>query len=381
MEYGTRPCDQEQKLIDIKKSLMDEKFYELQFFSKQIVIDNPKLWYPIGVGEPFLYDVEIELYCGNALCDRHTFQTGIRTFEAKRTAGRKYRRRWENFLFSVNGKEFFLKGINWAPIDALLAIDEREYKWALTLAKNAGIQMLRVWSGGGIPETDTFYRLCDEMGILVWQDHLLANTYSSTAIDIELLESQESYNLYRIRNHPSLVLHNGGNEFAAYSTGNAACMFAISRIVKDLDPARIFHNTTPDKGSAHVYRDMEPVWFRHLYRDLPFMAESGISCVPAYATLKKALSKEEAALPFSDFLCPDYAEKFPGFLNHAMGYKPKYIPHILSRASQIIELKNCSFEQICKATQTQAYEFYTTLVQAMEENYPRSGGVLPWRMR
>ena len=367
-----------EKLIDIKKSMMNERFYELQFFSKQIVIDNPKLWYPIGVGEPFLYDVEIELYCGNALCDRHTFQTGIRTFEAKRTAGRKYRRRWENFLFSVNGKEFFLKGINWAPIDALLAIDEREYKWALTLAKNAGIQMLRVWSGGGIPETDTFYRLCDEMGILVWQDHLLANTYSSTAIDIELLESQESYNLYRIRNHPSLVLHNGGNEFAAYSTGNAACMFAISRIVKDLDPARIFHSTTPDKGSAHVYRDMEPVWFRHLYRDLPFMAESGISCFPAYATLKKALSKEEAALPFSDFLCPDYAEKFPGFLNHAMGYKPKYIPHILSRASQIIDLKNCSFEQICKATQAQAYEFYTTLVQAMEENYPRSGGVLPW---
>ena len=367
-----------EKLIDIKKSLMDEKFYELQFFSKQIVIDAPKLWYPIGMGEPFLYDVEIALYFDGALCDRHRFKTGIRTFESKRTAGRKYRRRWENFLFSVNGKEFFLKGINWMPIDFLYSIDEKEYKWALTLAKNAGIRMLRVWSGGGMPETDTFYRLCDEMGILVMQDHLLANVYSTTAIDMELLESQESYNLYRIRNHPSLVLHNGGNEFPAYSTGNAACMFAISRIVRDLDPARIFHNASPDKGSAHIYRDMEPVWYRHIYKDLPFIAEAGIHSFPAYATLKKLLPKEELSERVADLFSSDFAKNFPGLLNHFTEYIPERVPRMLSRASQITNLKKCSIEQLCKATQTQAYEFYMTLVQATEENYPRSGGILPW---
>lgn len=155
------------KLTDFKKSLINPEYHELQFFSKEICVENPRLWFPLGLGEPFLYKVEIEMYCDGVLCDSHTFMTGIRTFESRRSAGEKYRTRWEEFRFSVNGRDFFLKGMNWTPIDYLYDINPNEYEWALTLVKNAGIQLLRVWSGGGMPETDTFYDLCDELGIMV----------------------------------------------------------------------------------------------------------------------------------------------------------------------------------------------------------------------
>ena len=195
------------KLTDFEKSLINPNYYELQFFSKEIKVENPRLWFPLGLGEPFLYKVEVKMYCNGVLCDSHEFMTGIRIFESGRTAGEKYRTRWEDFRFSVNGQDFFLKGMNWTPIDYLYDINPDEYEWLLTLAKNAGIQLLRVWSGGGMPETDTFYELCDKLGIMVWQDHMIANTNATQSFPQDILESQEAYNIYRIRNHPSLVIH------------------------------------------------------------------------------------------------------------------------------------------------------------------------------
>jgi beta-mannosidase len=123
---------------------------------------------------------------------------------------------------------------------------------------------------------------------------------------------------------------------------------------------------------------MEPVWYRHIYKELPFIAEAGIHSFPSYSTLKKILPKDELSLPLPDLTSPEFVENFPGILNHFTEYHPERVPRMLSRASQIMDLKNCGLEQMCKATQTQAYEFYTTLVQATEENYPRSGGILPW---
>lgn len=365
-------------LTDFEKSLMNPNFYELQFFSKEIKVENPRLWYPLGLGEPFLYKVEIAMYCGGVLCDSQEFATGIRTFESYRTAGEKYRTRWEDFRFSVNGHDFFLKGMNWTPIDYLYDINPDEYEWVLTLVKNAGIQLLRVWSGGGMPETDTFYELCDQLGIMVWQDHMIANTPATQSFPQDILESQEAYNIYRIRNHPSLVIHCGGNEFNPYSTNNAASMFVIDRTVRTLDPSRIFHYTTPDKGSAHIYRDMEPVWYRHIYKQLPFLAESGIHSFPNFRTIKKLINEKESTGVLPDLSSKEFGENFPELINHFSEYTPSRIPRMLSRASQIIDVNASSLEDICEATQVQAYEFYQLMIQSIRENYPVCGGIMPW---
>ena len=363
---------------DFPGLMMDEKYRELQFFTKEIEISSPRLWYPVGLGNPFLYLVEITMSVDDRLCDRISFQTGIRTFDAMRTAGRKYRTRWENFHFAINGTPFFLMGVNWMPIDFLYDISPSEYEWCLMMAKNAGIQMIRVWSGGGMPETDYFYDLCDQLGIMVWQDHMIANTCETYNYDQEVLESQEAYNLYRIRNHPSLVLHCGGNEFNPYHTGNAASMFVISRIIKDLDPSRLFHYTTADRGSAHVYRDIEPAWFHHLYKQLPFLAETGIHNFPTFVTMQQVICRKECSGILPSLTSEAFQKGYPELLNHFTEYTPIHVSRMLSRISQIGDVRKFTLEDMCEAAQVQAYEFYTLVIQAMRENYPVCGGILPW---
>ena len=365
-------------LNDLEKSYIHPDFYELQFFSKNIIVENPRLWYPIGLGEPYLYKVEAELWYEGVLYDSLEFMNGIRLFESRRTEGEKVRTRWENFRFSVNGKDFFLKGINWAPIDLLYNIDEKEYEWILSLAKNAGIQMLRVWSGGGMPETDTFYELCDKMGIMVWQDHMMANTADMSNISQEVYEAQEAYNVYRIRNHPSLVIHCGGNENNPYSTRMAHIMFVLSRVLKDLDPSRIFHYNSPDRGSIHLYRNMEPVWYRHIYKHIPFVGESGIHSFPSFATYKQLVSEEECNGKLPDIASEEFQKNYPEILNHFTEYAPYRIPVMLSRASQICNLEDITLKDLCEASHVSAYEFYNLMIQSMRENYPYCGGILPW---
>ena len=364
--------------IDYEKSCIDNRWYELQFYNKTITIDNPKLWYPNGLGDAYLYDVELVMSYDGKECDRHSFKTGIRTFTSAKTAGPKYRQRWNNFRFYINGKDFFLQGMNWQPTDFLYKIDEDKYRWLLTLAKNSGIQLIRVWSGGGRYEDDIFYNLCDELGLMVWQDSMMANMYDTHCYNQEILESQIAYNLYRIRNHASLVIHCGGNEFNPYSEKNAASMFIVDRIIRQLDRNKIFHYTTADMGSAHIYRDMEPVWYSKLYAHMPFVGESGIHSFPTYKALKKLICKNEYERPLPNLSSPEFAENFPELVNHFTEYNPTRIPRMTSRISQIDNLNGITLERMCEASQVQAYEFYMIMIQSFRNNYPYCGGIMPW---
>lgn len=365
-------------LVDFLNLGMDKRFFESQFYRKEIQIKHPKLWYPNGMGEAFLYNVTVNLFYNDKVMDTHIFKYGIRSFSASYTKGNKYRNRWGKFLFSVNGKEFFLKGMNWTPIDFLFDISPERYEWCLTLAKNAGIQLLRVWNGGGMPETDTFYEICDRLGILVWQDLFIANSDNNENYPHEVLEAQTAYNLYRIRNHPSLVILCGGNEFNPYTSGNAAAMFIIQRTVDMLASDKVYYYTTADQGSAHIYIDMEPVWYRHRYKQLPFLAESGIHSYPSYKTIKKLVDKEESESEVCDLSSPTFREDFPGLVNHMSEYSPERVPRMMARNSQIMNLHISGLEDVCLASQVQVYEFYQLMIQSMQENFPICGGIMPW---
>ena len=376
-----RSSDRE-KLIDHDAlGLRDARFKEFPFFTKTIRIDSPKLWYPTGMGEPSLYELEIVMLYRDRVCDKHTVKTGIRTLTVGRTAGRKYRTRWNDFSFSVNGKDFFLKGMNLMPLDYVLNLDPKEYRWALTLAKNAGIQLLRLWSGGGLPETDYFFELCDTLGIMVWQDHRIANTSNTSGYSREVLESQEAYNLYRTRNHPSLVVHCGGNEFNPYHENNSATMFTITHLIKTLDPAKVYYYASPDGGSSHCYNDMDPAWYYSIFKGLPLLAESGLHNFPTYHTLRSLIREEEAEGVLPDLLSEEFRERYPDLLHHFTEYQPDRAPRLLARISQIGDISNMTLSDICEAGQIQAYEFYLLMVQAMRSSYPVCGGVMPWAFK
>ena len=365
------------ELLDLSHICSNEKYRECFYFKKTFLLSDPQLWWPNTLGEPFLYTVRLQLSKDGRILDTLTFDTGIRSVDYDYTAGDRYRLRWEQFRFTVNGRPIFLKGMNWTPVDFLYDVTTADLRWALEMAKNAGYELIRVWSGGGMPEDDRFYALCDELGLMVMQDNFIANQ-TTDEWDRRVLASQVSMNLYRIRNHPSLILHTGGNENNPYALGNDACMWVISREIADIDPSRRFWRTTPDKGSAHIYRDMEPVWYRKVYGGLPFVGESGIHSFPNAKTFRQQISAEEYAAPLDNIFSEEFKTAHPQLINHFSEFHPARIPRMLSRASAVCDMKSVTFPDICEATQMSAYEFYQIMIQSMRENYPVCGGIMPW---
>ena len=354
-----------------------ENMQECQIYERDILLNGIKLWYPQGLGDQPLYRVEITLMAGDVLLDKISLSTGIRVIEYKRTAGRRYRQRWDKYLMSVNGKSFFIKGMNWTPIDFLLTSTDEEYLWALDLLKNQGIQLVRVWNGGNFPEDERFYDYCDKNGILVWQDSFISNDPSILWDDM-LLEAQICYNLFRLRNRASLAVNCGGNEFSCYHHHFNEGAFVSERSFTDLDPTRKYIRTTPDKGLSHNYNDMEPNWFRKNWKELPMMSEVGTHSFPNYKSLKQLVSIKEATELFGDFNSPDFANRFPELLNHFTENDPCRIPRMLSRSTHISDFANSNLESMCEATGIASYEFYQLLCQSMRENYPVTAGVMPW---
>ena len=366
------------EILDKRYITSYPKYYECQFFESDFEIENPRLWWPNGMGSPELYRVTLELFDEDgALLDIISFDTGIRTVEYRRSAGHRMRQRWDSWMYSVNGREFFVKGMNWAPVDFLYDITDEDYRWALELAKNEGLQLIRVWSGGGMPEDDRFYSLCDEFGMMVMQDSFIANGLTDKW-DRQILQAQVCRNLYRIRNHPSLISHTGGNEINPYALNNDAAMWVISREIHDLDPSRKFYNTTPEKGSAHIYQDMEPVWYRKKYAQLPFIGESGIHSFPNAKSLRQLMSPDEYNRRLSDIYSEEFKIKNPELHNHISEFNPSRIPRMMSRATAITNTRGIDLASLCEATHVASYEFYQIMANSMRENYPISCGMLPW---
>ncbi|MBQ3848653.1 MAG: hypothetical protein II748_07385 [Clostridia bacterium] len=364
------------KLLDAS-SFVGNKYPESQFYERDIEIRDPKIWDPMSREKASVYKARVDLLHEGKVCDTQSLNLGIRTIAAEPAEGRKFRSSWNDWQFVINGKKEFIKGMNWTPIDFLYDISPEKYRMNLELIKNQGVNMVRVWSGGGMPETEAFYDTCDELGLMVWQDHFPANTVSTKGWPMDVLESQEALNIYRMRKHPSLALHCGGNEINPYTEGNAMAILTVARLAKLLDPARIFHQAALDMGSAHVYNDMEPVWFGKLFKDLPFLGESGIHSFPSIETLREVVTGKILSEKL-DLSSPENLGADPGLLNHFSEFIPSRVPRMLSRASQLTDLKNTTVEKISLATQFASAEYYTFMLQAMRSNYPVTTGAFPW---
>lgn len=173
-------------------------------------IANPHLWWPAGSGEQALYPLSVETEYETV-----TRRIGLRTVELltdKDEAGSR-------FAFRINGREIFCRGANWIPADALFSLtSEEKTRDLLQSAVDAHMNMIRVW-GGGFYEADWFYDLCDEMGLMVWQDFQFAcNLYPSTPDFLENVAQEVEYQVRRLISHPSIVLWCGDNELVGALT-------------------------------------------------------------------------------------------------------------------------------------------------------------------
>lgn len=345
------------------------------WIEEKIVIRNPDLWWPNGLGESPVYRVSLSIEKEGKEQDRIELNYGIRKIETHPTAGRRTEERWDNWQYTVNGRRFFIKGMNWMAADALLDLPDEKYKWLLTLARDAGIQMIRVW-GGGLIETDAFYETCDSLGIMVWQDFPVWHQDTPDRPQ-ELWENQVIQNIARLRNHPSLTLYCGGNGFNPYSSGSTVTVGILERSLNNFDPSRPFVRTSSDAGNIHTYPDMDPSWYRTVYRYVPFISETGMHSVPDADLLREIIDNKE----FAD-LGGMYEESFPRnhpeIDHHFVEYNASRVPRMLSRASHIGDMRAPTLESMAEATQIGAGEFYQVLSEGMQSNFPVTAGLMPW---
>ncbi len=205
----------DEKIVSVKKTVEEIKNFI------NVKVPDVKHWWANGYGEQHLYKLKVSLFRKEEMLDQKQTNVGFRTV---RVLEEPYSEDITTFAFEVNGVKIFGKGSNWVPLDACTGvITDEKYDKAVLLAKDANMNMLRVW-GGGLYEKDVFYEACDKYGILVWQDCMIS--CAEIPDDIEehrrAVMEEWKYNVLRLRNHPSLLCWTGGNERKKWD-GNRKC--------------------------------------------------------------------------------------------------------------------------------------------------------------
>ncbi|ADN01224.1 beta-mannosidase [Spirochaeta thermophila] len=223
--------------------------------TRTLRIRSPERWWPAGYGPQRLYDLDVTVG-SHQVHKRVGFRT-VRLITDEDTHGSR-------FVFEVNGVEVFCKGANWIPQDALPSRETpARARYLLQSMREAHMNMVRVW-GGGKYEPEYFYDLCDQLGIMVWQDFMFACAmYPSDHGFLRTVEEEARYQVKRLKDHPSLVLWCGNNEnlgaigWFEETRANPARYLVdfdrlyeatIGRVCDTLDPGRPYWPSSPSAG-------------------------------------------------------------------------------------------------------------------------------------
>ncbi|HZB23927.1 MAG TPA: glycoside hydrolase family 2 TIM barrel-domain containing protein [Gaiellaceae bacterium] len=311
-------------------------------------VDSPELWWPNGMGEQRLYAVDV---------DGRELSVGFRSVELV------------DHALVVNGARVPVRGWNWVPVDALYGVPRREkIERLLRLAARSNANLVRVW-GGGLIETDDFYDLCDELGLLVWQEFsqsssLMGSVPSNDAAFVDTMVEEARSIVPRLRRRASLAVWCGGNELEA--DDSTPVLAALKNVVEELDPGRAWVATSPAGGgdvhgpwehqglAAHNARYDDGTWTLH--------SEFGVEGMTNRRALE-ALVPEEQRWP-ADRTNPVY-EHLGAFWNNAPLVQEAFGGRIadvetMRRASQWLQ--------------------YDGLRYAVEASIRRGAGTIPWQL-
>ncbi len=188
--------------------------YPLYVYSgrQRISLTGAEFWWPRGYGSPILYDASVKILDDKKnVLDEQKQKVGIRTAELIHSEITTKKNPGE-FVFKINGEKIFIRGTNWVPLDAFHSRDKDHLKDAISMVADLNCNMIRCW-GGNVYEDNDFFDLCDENGIMVWQDFVMACTmYPQDDFFADKIKNEAIEVITELRNHPSLVLWSGNNE-------------------------------------------------------------------------------------------------------------------------------------------------------------------------
>jgi mannosylglycoprotein endo-beta-mannosidase len=250
----------------------------------QLVIEKPRLWYPIHKGRQELYGLTFKVYVDGMLSDSIASRFGIREITSDTNTPDGSR------TFYINGKPLFIKGANWIPELMLRTSDERT-EAELRYTAQAGVNLLRFWAGG-ITESDYFFQLCDELGILVWQEFWMTGD-TKHPHDAGMYLGNVASTVKRIRNHASLAYYVCSNESTE--------MPGMEELIRKLDGTRGYqmqseccgvHDGSPYK-QVNIMRHYENTASERGSRVDGFNPEYGAPCLPTVECLREMMPEED----------------------------------------------------------------------------------------
>jgi beta-mannosidase len=286
------------------------------------------LWWPHDMGEQPLYGLRVDLQdTDSGLLDKAEHRIGFRTVTVDTSPDDT----GSAFTFVVNGTPVFVRGANWIPDDCFPnRLSRNRLGTRIEQAMGANLNLLRVW-GGGLYESDEFYELCDEKGVLVWQDFLFACAAypEEEPLRGEVIAEARS-NVTRLMPHASLAMWNGCNEniwgyrdwgweeaVGDRTWGLGYYLDILPAIVAEVDPGRFYYPGSPYSGTMAIHPNADDHGLRHIWdvwndRDYTvyadytprFVAEFGYQAPPTTATLYRSITERP--------LTPDS----PGMLHH-----------------------------------------------------------------
>jgi len=355
-----------------------------------VSIENPNLWWPVGHGPQPLHEFSIDI------------QTEFHTQTIKKKIGirdvfikRELDGRGESFEIHINGKPIYSKGANWIPADSFVQrLTKADYRGLLSDAVKANMNTLRIW-GGGIYEPDYFYELCDEMGIMIWQDFMFAcSMYPADKEFLASVEKEATYQINRIKSFSCIILWCGNNEVASawlswgwkedlpesvWTDYGKLFHELLPKVCQEQDPTRLYWPSSPghsidqpnedqnqSKGDMHYWG----VWhggdgFEAFENNVGrFMSEYGMQSFPGLATIDSFTNKEHRTLDSDVINAHQKASLGTGNLM-------KYIEDYYR--------VNENFESVAVLSQVMQAQAIKSAAESHRRNMPYCMGTLYWQ--
>jgi beta-mannosidase len=322
----------------------------------KLSLPRPRLWWPWDQGRPDLYRLTVEAWAGEEPLDSLTQTIGLRQVAL------------DDWSLRLNGRRVYARGANWVPADILPGrVDKDAYHALLSLARQANMNLLRVW-GGGLREKQAFYDLCDRLGIMVWQEFPLACAFLTrfpTSEDYRGLVEKEARAIVRdLRHHPSLILWCGGNEFDPRR--NEPIVSTLQGAVTREDPDRPFLPASPAGGDSHNWRVWHDFHPPSAYRrdQAAFASEFGLQAPPSAETLQRFIPADEVWPPG------------PSWTYH--GAEMRKLWHY---ARPLLKEQDPGLKAFLQASQrAQAHGLQIAIEHYRRRKAAGSGGVLVWQL-
>lgn len=384
-----------------------EKAYEAEIKDGKIALDitveNPVLWWPKNYGKAFLYNVKIEVVSDEKIVDTKSMKIGIKTVELVFKLRREVKPHGD-FCFIINGRRVFLNGTNWVPLDALHITDLERVGTAVELMEDLNCNVVRAW-GGNVYESDKFYELCDEAGILVWQDFSMGcAVYPRDDFFAENLKKEAEFQVKRLRSHACMALFAGDNEcdlaccdwhmVKGNPDDNTLTREVLPEVVHRLCPSVPYLPSSPYVQAESRFNSQDlpenHLWGPRDYFKSPFYttneaifaSETGYFGMPAPEFLRKFITAENV-WPFVN----EKDEVNPDYMLHCTAMETTQVNPYSYRMHQLMNQVRILFgedskdlNKFAKQSQISQAEAMKFFIERFRVKKPQRTGIIWWNL-